>query len=186
MKLGGPRKPGGPREPGGPGRPERQLDELDKRLIARLSKDLPLVQRPFRALADQLGTTEDDVIERTRRLDRGGTMRRFGAILHHREAGLRANVMTAWIVPEERADEIGRYAASFDEVTHCYLRQAAPGWPYTFYTMIHAGSNEQCRATAAAIAERFGLTKWRMLTSKREFKKSSVQYFETQPQGDST
>jgi len=176
----------GPKEPGGPGRSEGQLDELDKRLIARLSKDLPLVQRPFRALADELDTTEDDVIERTRRLEGAGMIRRFGAILHHREAGLRANAMVAWIVPEERADEVGRYAASLDEVTHCYLREAAPGWPYTFYTMIHAASVEQCRATAAAIAKRFGLTKWRMLTSKREFKKSSVQYFETQPQGDTT
>ena len=155
-----------------------KLDELDRRLIAHLCGDLPLEARPFRALAKELGSTEDEVLERARRLEREGAMRRFGAILRHRKAGMLANAMVAWIVPEERADEIGEHAASLDEVSHCYLRDAAPDWPYTFYTMIHARSTQRCRKVAAAIAERFGLTEWLMLATRREFKKSSVRYFD--------
>jgi len=160
----------------------KQLGEEDKRLIARLCKDLPLEERPFLALAEALGTTEDEVLERTRRLDREGIMRRFGAILEHRKAGMVGNAMTAWAVSDERADEVGEYAASLEAVSHCYLRERARGWPYTLFAMIHAGSDAACRGVAAAIAERFGLKEWVLLTSTREFKKSSLQYFDTQHQ----
>jgi DNA-binding Lrp family transcriptional regulator len=160
-----------------------ELGEEDRRLIARLCGDLPLEERPFLALAEELGCTEQDVLERTRRLERDGVMRRFGAIVAHREAGVAANAMAAWVVPDERADEAGACAASFEAVSHCYLREPAPGWPYTLFAMIHGASERACREVAAAIAQRFGLSEWVLLTSRREFKKSSLQYFDTQHQG---
>ena len=150
---------------------------LDKRLIARLCGDLPLEERPFLALAEELGSTEDELIGRMRRLERDGVMRRFGAIVRHREAGIAGNAMAAYVVPDEQADEIGEYVASLDEVTHCYLREAAPEWPYTFYAMIHARAEAGCREVARAIAERFGLTERVVLASRREFTKRSVEYF---------
>lgn len=160
------------------------LTETDRRLVARLCRDLPIDARPFQALADELGMTEADVIARIERFERDGLLRRFGAIVRHRRAGIAANVMAAWIVPDEQADEVGAYAASFDEVSHCYLRAPAPGWPYTFYAMIHGRRLEQCAAVAGAVTERFGLPEPRLLRSTREFKKSSVQYFDSQPQED--
>jgi DNA-binding Lrp family transcriptional regulator len=161
------------------------LTGADRRLIARLCGDLPLETRPFAALADELGTTEADVIERIGRLERDGLLRRLGAIVRHRRAGIAANVMAVWIVPDEQADEVGAYAASFDEVSHCYLRAPAPSWPYTLYAMIHGRQPEQCAAVAEAVTQRFGLPEPLLLASKREFKKSSVQYLNTQPQDSS-
>jgi len=154
-----------------------KFSELDKRLIARLCGDLPLEERPFLALAEELGSTEDELIVRVRRLEQDGVMRRLGAIVRHRQAGIAGNAMAAYVVQDERADEIGKYVASLDEVTHCYLREAAPEWPYTFYAMIHARTEAGCREVARGIAERFGLTEWVVLASKREFTKRSVEYF---------
>jgi DNA-binding Lrp family transcriptional regulator len=156
------------------------LSEFDKRLIARLCGDLPLEERPFLALAEELGSSEDEVIGRIRRLERDGVLRRLGAIVRHREAGIVGNAMAAWVVPDEQADEVGEYVASLEAVTHCYLREAAPDWPYTLYAMIHARRQDGCREVAEAITERFGLTEWLVLASQREFKKSSVQYFDLQ------
>jgi DNA-binding Lrp family transcriptional regulator len=156
------------------------LDEHDRRLIARLCDDLPLDARPFATLADELGTSESDVVARLQRLEREGVLRRFGALVRHREAGIAANVMAAWVVADGRADEVGAYAASLDEVTHCFLRAPAASWPYTVYAMIHAREAARCEALAAAIAERFGLTDSVLLPSTREFKKRSVRYFERQ------
>jgi len=161
-----------------------KLDELDKRLIARLCGDLPIEARPFQALAEALGSTEDEVIRLTRRLERDGVLRRLGAIIEHRAAGLRANAMLAWVVPDEGVDEVGAYAASFDEVSHCYRRERARGWPYTLVAMVHAGSEARCREVGAAIVERFGLKEWVILPSRREFKKTSVQYFGPPHQGE--
>ena len=92
--------------------------------------------------------------------------------------------MAVWAVADERADEVGAYAASFEQVSHCYLRAPAPAWPYTFYAMIHGQRLEQCAAVAGAITGRFHLPEPLLLTSTREFKKSSVQYFDSQPQED--
>ena len=161
-----------------------KLDELDRRLIARLCGDLPLEARPFHALAEALDSTEEELLERTQRLKRDGLVRRFGAIVDHRRAGFAANAMVAWVVPDDQVDEVGEYAASFDEVSHCYRRERAPGWPYTLYTMLHARSEARWRAVGTAIAERFGLTKWIMLPTRREFKKSSVAFFDPQHRGE--
>ena len=155
------------------------LDEADKALIARLCRELPLTERPFEALAAELGATEQDVLDRVRRFEREGILRRFGAMLRHRRAGVTHNAMVAWIVPEAQADEVGAYAATFDAVSHCYLREAAPGWPHTFYTMVHGRRPDEIEAVVDAIAGRFGLTERRVLTSRHELKKTSVAYFES-------
>ncbi len=160
------------------------LNEEDKRLIRRLCEDVPLEARPFAAIADELGSTEPEVIARVRRLEREGVLRRFGALIRHREAGIAANVMAAWVVADEQADAVGAYAASLDEVTHCLLRAPATDWPYTLYAMIHARTRARCDALAAAIAERFGLTDSAMLASTREFKKRSTRYFDRQRRED--
>ena len=39
-------------------------DRLDHRLLDEFQRDLPLVPRPFAAMADALGTTEADVLDR--------------------------------------------------------------------------------------------------------------------------
>jgi DNA-binding Lrp family transcriptional regulator len=156
------------------------LDEEDTRLIERLCGDVPIEARPFAAIADELGTSEQDVIARMRRFERDGVLRRFGALIRHREAGIGANVMAAWVVPDEQADAVGAYAASLDEVTHCFLRAPAPGWPQTLYAMIHARTRERCDAVAAVIAERFGLTDSVLLASTREFTKRSMRYLDRQ------
>ncbi|MBN1917439.1 MAG: Lrp/AsnC family transcriptional regulator [Verrucomicrobia bacterium] len=159
--------------------PAAELDVQDKALIARLCGELPLTERPFEALAVELGTTERDVLDRVRRLEHGGALRRCGAMIRHRKAGMTHNAMVAWVVPEAETDAVGMHAASFGAVSHCYVRSAAPGWPYTLYTMIHGSAASGVEAVIEAIAARFGLTQRRVLTSRREFKKSSVRYFDT-------
>ena len=36
-----------------------------------------------------------------------GLMRRYAAVLRHREAGFSANAMVVWKVPPERSEEVG-------------------------------------------------------------------------------
>ena len=59
------------------------IDELDKRIIALIQGDLPLDSRPFAVMADQLGITEDEFMERVKSLKEEGVIRRFGATLYH-------------------------------------------------------------------------------------------------------
>ena len=106
-------------------------------------------------------------------------IRRFGATLKHQKSGFKANAMVAWKVPEERVEEVGSIMASFHEITHCYRRDPAPGWDKNLYTMVHGASEEECFAIAAKISEATGEKDYTLLFSRRELKKTSMQYFES-------
>lgn len=153
------------------------LDQLDKKIIAALQDEFPLVAEPYRQIAEGLGITEHELLRRMEAYAASGKIRKMGAVLRHREIGYAANALCAWVVPEQRIKEIGALFAAESAVTHCYSRTAPPDWPYNFYTMIHAHERSECSAIAARMASRSGLDQYIMLYSTREWKKNSMQYF---------
>ena len=154
------------------------LTEQDKQIIRELQNDLPLVRRPFGAIAEKLGMNEAKLIERIKLFIEDGRIRRFGAAVRHRDLGYVANAMVVWEVPDDRIREVGPVMAGFKEVSHCYQRPRRPEWPYNFYTMVHGQTREECEQVAARIARATGLKAYRLLFSTAELKKSSMRYFE--------
>ena len=155
----------------------QEVTPFEVRVIRELQEDLPLEPRPFDAMAARLGIGVTELFEEARRLQERRLMRRFSAVLHHRRAGFKANPMVVWRVPEERAEEVGMIMAKSRWVTHCYQRPTFPDWPYTHFTMIHAGTLEECDRVTRDISEATGITDYRMLYSTREYKKTRVRYF---------
>lgn len=153
------------------------LDELDKKIIAIMQEDFPLVSEPYREIADKLGISEDELLSRLKNYSQSRKIRKMGAVLRHREVGYAANALCAWIVPVERIQEVGEMFAKVAVVTHCYARVTQPGWPYNFYTMLHANTREQCNNIAQELAHEAGLSQYIMLFSTKEWKKNSMQYF---------
>jgi len=153
------------------------VDELDKKIIGLIQKDLPLDPRPFALLADKIGITEDQFVERVLSLKKRGVIRRFGATLHHQEAGFSSNAMVAWIVPDKKIEEVGKAMSMFREVTHCYHRRPQEGWKYNLYTMIHGDNRDECYQIAGRMSESTGIDEYELLFSEKEFKKTSMEYF---------
>ena len=153
------------------------IDDLDKKIIALIQGDLPLDPRPFAVMADQLGITEDEFMGRVRSMKKEGVIRRFGATLYHQEAGFGANAMVAWLVPDEQVDEVGKAMAGFREVTHCYQRRPQRDWKYNLYTMVHGDNEDACHQIAQRISQKTGMKEYALLFSRKEFKKTSMQYF---------
>jgi DNA-binding Lrp family transcriptional regulator len=145
--------------------------------IKELQEDLPLESRPFRAMADRLGISEEELLQRAQDFIRTGQMRRFAAVLHHRQAGFAANAMAVWVVPPERIDEAGASMATFRAVSHCYQRPTYDDWPYSLFTMIHGRTREECERIAEEISRETGLTDYALLFSTKEYKKARVRYF---------
>ena len=104
-------------------------------------------------------------------------MRRFSAVIRHRQAGFGANAMGVWPVPPERQEKFGQIAASFSAVSHCYLRPTYQDWPYSIFTMVHGQTREECEKVLAEISRTTGVTEYRALYSSQEFKKVRVKYF---------
>ena len=155
----------------------QELSELDKMAIRELQEDLPLIPRPFDAMAGTLGITTNELFQRAADFQERRLMRRYSGVLHHRRSGFRANAMIVWKVPSERSEEVGMTMAQHPAVTHCYERPTFPDWPYTHFTMVHATSTDGCEEIEREIAESTGITERQLLYSTREYKKTRVQYF---------
>ncbi len=153
------------------------LSDTEKKLVARLGGDLPDCEKPFEAIAQELGMSEQEILERIDAWKSDGTMRRFGALLRHVKAGYEANAMVVWRVDRYALEESGRRAARFPQVSHCYARRCREGWPYNLYTMVHGRTGEECRAVVEAISREIGVRDYRVLPTQREFKKTSMVYF---------
>jgi DNA-binding Lrp family transcriptional regulator len=147
-------------------------------VIRVLQEDIAVAPRPFKHMADQVGTTEDAVIAAAERFIADGRMRRFAAVLHHRRAGFGANAMSVWRVPPDEVDLYGYKLAGYAAVSHCYRRPTYPDWPYALFGMIHGTSKARVEEAVAAIRDDTGLDDYRLLYSTAEFKKIRVRYFD--------
>jgi len=145
--------------------------------IRELQKDLPIQPEPFAPWAQALGITVAALLEQAAAFQEQGYMRRLAAVLHHREAGFRANAMGVWKVPPERVHELGPKFAGFNAVSHCYQRPVYPDWPYNVFTMIHGRSPAECQKVIEAISGATGISEYAVLYSTKEYKKTRVPYF---------
>lgn len=153
------------------------LSTTDKLLINRTCKDIGEGMTPFREIASELGLSEEETLKRLNYYREIGLMRRFGAILHHRNAGFTANGMIVWNVPEKRINEVGNFLSNRSDVTHCYLRQRIPDWPYNLYTMLHDKDRKTVETSVNKLGNKLGISDFQILFSCREFKKTSMTYF---------
>jgi DNA-binding Lrp family transcriptional regulator len=119
------------------------LDEIDRQIIQATQAGLPLTPEPYQTLAEQLGLTADDVMQRLSAMQDSGIIRRIGAVPNHYKLGYRFNGMTVWNVPDEVIDELGHKVGQLEFVSHCYHRpRHLPGWPYNLFAMVHGKSQE--------------------------------------------
>ena len=151
--------------------------ENDKEFIRELQKDMEIVDRPFEKAAKKLGITEEQVFEKLHYYEEIGVMRRYAAILRHREAGFTANGMIVWKVPEARINEVGNKLGAFPQVSHCYERPVYPDWPYNVFSMIHCKSFDEAGEMAGQIQKQINVNEYKILFSSKEFKKTRVEYF---------
>jgi siroheme decarboxylase len=163
----------------------------DRELVAQLQDGLPLVERPFAALAERAGWTGADggsqVLARIADWQAAGIIKRFGVVLRHRALGYIANAMCVWDVPARDADRIGRALAAEDGVTLCYRRaRAGTLWPYNLFVMVHGRSRAAVETRIALIDARHGLARFRhaVLFSRRAFKQRGARYVEPETTSD--
>jgi siroheme decarboxylase len=154
-----------------------KLTELDKKVISRLQRDLPLEPRPYAAVAAGVGISEEELLQKIEGYLADGTMRRFGTILRHHKAGYAANAMCGWNVPASQVEKVGAIMASFIEASHVYQRPTYPDWPYNLFTMLHGKTKEELERTAQEISHSTGIADYKLLYSTKEFKKTSMNYF---------
>jgi DNA-binding Lrp family transcriptional regulator len=154
------------------------IDLMDAALLGAIEGGLPLDPKPYAAVAQGLGITEADVIDRLGRLVTDGTIRRLGVVVRHHELGYSANAMVVWALPDERVTELGERIGGLPFVTLSYRRPKRPGWPYNLFTMIHGRDRAAVLAQVDRIKDVCGLpsVNCAVLFSGRRFKQRGARY----------
>ena len=98
------------------------MDDLDAQLLDRIQTELPLVERPYAALAEAIGSDEETVLERVAALREQKVIRQISAIFDSRRLGYRGMLVAAR-TPEARQDEAAAVFSSHPGVSHNYLRE---------------------------------------------------------------
>ena len=133
------------------------MDALDRAIIFATQEGLPLVPQPYQAVAEQVGITPNEVMERLRAMLGSGVIRRIGAVPNHYALGYKANGMTVWDVADECIDELGERIGQLDFVSHCYQRpRHLPDWTYNLFAMVHGHDRAETEQKAQQIAELLG------------------------------
>ena len=133
------------------------LDPIDRGIIKATQAGLPLVAEPYAAVAEAVGLTEAEVIDRMSAMQARGIIRRIAVAPNHYALGMTANGMSVWDVADDRISDLGARIGALPYVTHCYQRpRALPDWPYNLFAMLHGESREEVEAKRADVASILG------------------------------
>ena len=126
------------------------LDDVDAALVDGFQSGFPVAERPFRAVGDRLGVSEDEALARVERLRERGVVRRFGAVLNPPVIG--SSTLAAVKAPEDRFEDVAVVINGYRQVNHNYRR----AHPWNMWFVVTAGSRERRDAILAEIEVRTG------------------------------
>lgn len=155
------------------------LNSISERLVAAVQGGLPLVSHPYQKIAEQVGISEADCIQRLQNWIDNGTISRMGVVVRHRELGYRANAMVVWDVADKQVNRIGNCFAKFDFINLCYQRpRHLPQWRYNLFCMIHGQDRQEVLERVEQLAAQCLDDKpvYEVLFSCRRFKQRGARY----------
>ncbi|MBT4484231.1 MAG: hypothetical protein HOC71_11220 [Candidatus Latescibacteria bacterium] len=151
------------------------LDDKEKHIIRRIQDGFPIVEKPFKLVAEQMGIDESVILDTVKYWLKTGVIRRFGARLNHHNAGYTANSMIAWKSGD--IDKLGQTFAALPYVSHCYRRQSYSDWPFELYTMVHAKSESELDKLLSEMKLLAPKADMKAFNTIRELKKKAMKYF---------
>ena len=141
------------------------MDEIDKKILNILQKEFPLVEQPFRVVAEKCGTSEGETISRILKMKEKGIIRRIGAVFDGAKLG-RISTLCAARVPEEEIDGFVKIVNANKGVTHNYRRDNE----YNIWFTVSAATAEELETFLADVKEKTGITDIQDMRAVRTFK----------------
>ncbi len=99
-----------------------RLDPIDRAILNRLQDDLPVSERPYAAVAAELGLEEAELLTRLESLLARRVLTRFGPLYDAERLG-GAFSLVAMAVPDARFDEVAELVNAYPQVAHNYRRE---------------------------------------------------------------
>lgn len=122
------------------------LDAIDRQLLNILQQSFPIDARPYKALGDLTGISEEEALERVARLRETGVIRRLGGVFDSPKLGY-VSTLCAVSVPESSIDQAAALINPLPGVTHHYVRDHH----YNLWFTLIAPSQERLTLTLSQL-----------------------------------
>lgn len=128
-----------------------KLSQLEQQLLNDFQRDLPLVRRPFAAIAEALGVDERTVLRTLQDLRQRGLISRVGPVFAPRRAGV--STLAALAVSPEDLETVAELVSAYPEVNHNYQREHR----FNLWFVLTAPDQDRLSAVIDDIEQRTGL-----------------------------
>ena len=128
-----------------------QLTDQERQLLNIYQRQLPIEQRPYAAMAEACGMTEQQVIDCLNKWKEDGILSRIGAVVNHQRVG--ASTLAALAVPEEDLEAVAEQVNAYAEVNHNYQREHF----FNLWFVLAAPTQERIDEVLAELEETTGL-----------------------------
>lgn len=128
------------------------MDDLDKALLNEIQSDFPVAPHPYQILAERVGVSEDEALQRVASLRQEGIIRRLGASINSRRIGF-VSTLCAAKAPDDKFHELVEAINSCKGVTHNYLRNHE----YNIWFTLISPSEQDKKETLQNLMDRVGV-----------------------------
>jgi len=141
------------------------LDEMDRLILNEIQSNFPIDAEPYLELAEKLGCSEAEILERVQNLKDRAIIRRIGANCNSRKLGYTSTLCAAR-VPQDHMKKFVEVVNSYPGVTHNYRRDHA----YNIWFTLIAPSVEEIERILREISDLTEVREIMSLPAERLFK----------------
>ena len=127
------------------------LSPTERTLLNDFQHEFPLDPRPFKKIADEIGISEQEVIDSLQSLQESGVISRVGPVFKPNRIGV--STLAAVAVEPERLQQTAELINAFPEVNHNYERDHR----LNLWFVVTAPDRDRLDAVLGEIGERTGL-----------------------------
>ena len=142
-----------------------RMDATDRKILNRIQSDFPICTRPYAAIAQELGLSENEILSRLTTLKEKGIIRRIGGNFVPEKLGF-VSTLCAAKVPVDKINRFTTVVNRFPGVTHNYQRDNRYNIWFTFI----APSRREIQQNINQIAAETGVSDILNLPATRVYK----------------
>ena len=142
------------------------MDLTDRKLLNIVQSNFPVVEEPYREIADEVGITEDDLLARLAELKRQNVVRQISAIFDTRRLGYKTTLV-AFAYGEGDLHPGAIFINRHPGVSHNYARE---GSYYNLWFTLAVPPDGDLAETVQWMAEKTGAIEYRIMPTIRFFK----------------
>ncbi len=132
------------------------IDAIDRAIIDSLQGGFPLCERPYAEVAEPLGISEDQLLERLQAMLDARVLTRFGPMFQVERMG-GAFVLAAMRVPEADWQRVLEVVNAFPQVAHNYRRESDRNCDFNMWFVLATETADGIAAAVRSIEEASGL-----------------------------